>query len=452
MPQAYHKYYPLGIIYLAKVLRDNKHEVVVRDYFYNQKKANLEFYNLVRDFKPDIVGFSMLTMNRVSSYEMAKKARGIDKDIKIITGGPHASYMYRQLLEEFDFDIVSIGESEDTLVELAERIESDLPISDVKGIAFKDGNNIYLTDRRSFINDIDRLPIPCHTDFKDKIHASKEAYILTSRGCPIGCMYCSTSHFWGKLWRARSAENVVNEIEYLVRTFPSLENIMFHDDAFTMDKKRTVDICKKILERNIKIRWNCQTRVDSLNEEVASWMKKAGCRHVYLGAESGSQRIIDRIGKKISVKGIRETSRTLEKVGIPYGIYLMVGNPGESEDSINETIRLLNEVSPTNFNRPSILQIYPGTEIYAKAKEENFISDRYWLTNNKTPLYTRESTLEQLNLWSNRIALHLRKNKGLFLSVGSIIKYIFTHPLSQTVITVRQVIEDIRRKSKLSKA
>jgi anaerobic magnesium-protoporphyrin IX monomethyl ester cyclase len=442
--QSYHQYYPLGIIYLASILRDMGHQVIVKDYFYNkEEKADTEFYRILEEFSPDIVGFSMWTMNRVASYKMANAIKRKYKNIKIITGGPHASYMYKQILEEFDFDFVVIGEGETTTKELVECIESKGDLSLVKGIAYKDRfNKMRINPQRDFLEDINTLPVPSHIDFKEKILASKEAYIMTSRGCPIGCIYCSTSHFWGKLWRARGAERVIEEIEYLVDTFPCLESIMFHDDAFTLDRKRTIDICRMMIERGIKINWNCQTRVNSLNQEVASWMKKAGCRHVYLGVESGSQNIINNIGKKITIEEIKRTAKILEDAGIPYGVYLMVGNPGENEETIEETIKLINELSPTNFNRPAILQIYPGTELYRMAKENGFITDGYWATDNKTPLYTKEIPLMQLKMWSNRIAFYSKRKKGLMFTLNSIIRFPLQHSLNDTVTVTRTLIKD----------
>lgn len=430
--------YPLGLAYLGAVLEEKGYKVNAFN-FSNKSwvKEEGNIREIIKKENPDVVGVSVMSNNRISSFRLLKMAKEINKKIVTLSGGVHTSFMYNQILENYpEVDFAVLGEAEETIVELMNAIKKKKTSNElrkIKGLAFRHKGEIIKTEVRQRIKDLDKLPIPKHEYFKDQIYRYKMAYIITSRGCPFNCKFCPSSAYWGRMVCQRSAKNVLNEIKYVIKEFPGLERIYFCDDEFILDKKRIIDLCRMILEEHINIKWECIGRATSVSDELIKWMREAGCAEISFGVESGSQKLLDNINKKVKVAEIIEAYEICHRNGLRTNVMLISGLPGENSETVKETIKLVKKVRCVG--EPSILQIYPGTEIYELAKKHGLLDDNYWLTNKVIPLYTVEHTRLKLWWWSFKIGFfsHLYAKKRYCSSVysGGITDFLNRKLLSQ---------------------
>lgn len=425
LPEAKREYI-LGIPYLVSSLKRYGYgDIQVLDYF-NMPWSETESLTIraLEDFKPNVVLISAFTINRVAGWKSAILAKEWDPTTKVVMGGFHPSFMYHQILSHFPVDAVCIGEGDETIVELLDAYKANTSIKGVRGIAYKENGMILQTEKRPFIQDLDSIPFPSHEIYRDYLMKTKKGHIITSRGCPYGCQFCSTTEFWGRRWRARSSKNVGDEIEMLVRDY-GVNYINFMDDDFTLNRKRTIEISKEIINRSLKINWICSTRVDAIDEEQLEWMVRSGCNHIALGIESGSSRILKTIGKRITVEQIENAFDLLKKYGLSRGSFLMVGNTGEDRDSINETIQLINKIK-LDISSVAVTELYPGTQLYEMAKRKNFINDEYWLSEAPPPFYTAEHSAEKLQWWAFLIVLNAKKIQGPLETIKFLIQYVIS--------------------------
>ncbi|NQS90687.1 radical SAM protein [Patescibacteria group bacterium] len=414
--------YQLGIAYLGAVLEQKGHLVKFFDFFdipFNVIER--KFIRKVKKLKPDIVGFSLLTMNRISSFRLVKNIKAINPNIKIILGGIHCSTLYEQILLNFPVDAICVGEGESIINELVENIDDPKKLKKVKGIAFLDNKEVIVTHPAEPIKDLDSLPFPKHESFlTDK---SDVAYIMSSRGCVSKCIFCSTQVYW-RTWRSRNPKKVVDEIEYIKRKFPNIKHIWFYDDNFTLDNQRVIEICKELMRRKVKVTWSCGGRVHPISYEMLKYMKKAGCKLITFGIESGSPRILKGMKKFITREQIIRAFKLLKNAKMNIGALLIVGLPGENDKTVNETIDMLKKVK---FAAPgvAILEIYPNTELYELAKQKGLLDDNYWLTEKRIPIYTCEHTPYELRKMAFKIVYESHKNKGILCLLSFAFKKIF---------------------------
>jgi len=408
--------YPLSICYLGKILEEEGYVFLAYDFLFDQwKDAKEKIKKIIQKEKPEIIMASLMTTNRFSSFELAKLVKKINPKIRVIFGGVHSSMMFSQILLNFPVDFVVIGEGERTIVELIKAIEKKVPLNkfkDIKGIAFKEGNKIIKTECRKWIQDLDSLPFPKHEYFIESMKRQKAAYLIASRGCPINCLFCLTSKYWGYMRRTRSVDNFIEEIKYVKKKFPFVTMLYFNDDEFIMRKDWILDFCNKFIKEKINIGWECNGRVTSIDEEVIKAIKKAGCAQLNIGIESGSPKIIELIGKKITNEQAIEAYRLCEKYGVNAKIYLMVGLPGEDKNTIKETIQLIKKIKYGNLSVPAIFQLYPGTPIYEDVKRKGLINDDFWLTDKPAPLYSFEHSKWKLVYWTLKIAFFHKLYRG----------------------------------------
>ncbi|MCK4670376.1 MAG: radical SAM protein [Nanoarchaeota archaeon] len=352
---------PNGLRTIASFLKDCSLENL-----YNKNWDEIE--ELIKKSKPDIVGISCFTFNRHTVFKLASLVKKINPGTKVVLGGPFPTLMYNLILKKVkDIDYIVRGEGEVTFKELVDAIENSKPVASVEGIVFCSGKKIIVTPDRKPMADLDIVPISAK--YPDR-------HIITSRGCPSACHFCSTPALWGRKVRFRSAKNVVDEIEMLVKRH-KITTFTIEDDTFAVNKERVIDICKEIIKRELKVIWNCMSRVNIIDEERLHWMKKAGCYAVSYGVESGSERILKNINKNISLTEIKNAASLARKHGIFVNFFLMVGNPGETEETIKETIDMLKQTRP-NMIITSHLQLYPGTKFYNDAVAKGQISDYIW--------------------------------------------------------------------------
>ncbi len=404
---------PLGIAYLGAVLRRHGYSAGIldlHDYSWEEVMALLEVE------APDIVGISCFTANRTQAWRLAHLAKELLPDATVVMGGPHATFFPLQVLKHMSADIVVLGQAEETIVELVRCLAENGNLDEIHGIAYKKHGRFIITPAGTQAPDLDALPFPAYDAFNLQAYKSSEippqyiglagTHLLTSRGCPFHCQFCSVNHFFNGKWAFRSPDSVADELEMLIEEH-NVRHVYFSDDLFTLDHNRTVGICKEILRRGLDLVWMAETRVDCVNEEMLFWMRKAGCYRVYYGVESGSPRILRAISKGFTVANVRNAFAMTHKAGIEPCCFLMVGNPGETPDTINETISLIREIRPATLPIMGITTILPGTGHYELAKQQGLISDAYWLTSLAPPLYTGEQSVDDL------IALQLQLTRGI---------------------------------------
>ena len=403
--------YPLALAYLGAVLEKEGHSVKAFDYIHDDwGKVEEKVKHLLISEKPQIVGVSSMTTNRTAAFKLAKLVKSINPSIKVIFGGVHPTLMYEQILKNFPVDFVVIGEGEETIRELVNAIESKAnqsKLKRIKGIAFKSGNEVIRTEIRPFLRDLDKLPMPKHSYFEERIKRDKTFYISCSRGCPYACKFCSTSLHWGRIIRRRSVKSVIAEIKFLKKKYPFVEKVLFNDDEFLLDHDWIKDLCNSMIKEKFNLTWLAPGRIDSISEDIMLPLKEAGCVGVSLGVESGSPKLLEVIDKKISREQIIRAFNICKKYNMPAGMFLMVGLPGETSKTINETIDLIKN---TSFQKsvkyiglPGLFQVYPGTQIYELAKKQGFITDEYWLSEKFAPFYTYEHSKAKLLFWSFKI-------------------------------------------------
>ncbi len=374
----------LGLCYIASVLKSAGFDVKIynADYLYdtnyiNQKELleNYENYKnilqniqhplwqeikkTVENFKPNIVGITALTGTYKSAENIAWIIKEFDHEIKVIIGGVHPTLLPDEVIKNEWFDFVVRGEGEHTFLEIASGFKKE----NISGLTYRDANGLVVHNPdRPYIDDLDTIPFPARELYINEPERMDYGYIMTGRGCPFECTYCASKKIWNRKTRFRSEKNVIYELKQVRSRFNTI-SFYFIDDTFTINRKRAKRICQMIIDEGLDIEWICDTRVDTLDEELLHLMKKAGCTRVKIGVESGSDRILKLIKKGITKNQIRSAVSLIKEAGIDFTIYLMIGFPTETDSEVQETIRFARELDPKYYSL-SILAPYPGTQIY----------------------------------------------------------------------------------------
>lgn len=373
---------PLGIAWLAAVLRENGFkDVCLFDSMANHY-SNEQIIELLKKYGPDLIGISFGTQIRFSAFELARLVKKNFPGIPVVVGGPHPTLTPQDTLENIpEIDVVVRGEGEISFLNLVRNIESGSnDFSGIKGISFRDKNGAIRHNPPEIpIHDLDSLPLPARDllpiekyDKTTTLSNKRALNIMTSRGCPYWCVYCSTSEQWGHSIRHRSPKSVVDEIELILKNYSFIEGIRFFDDVLTMDKKRVLEICSEILRRKLNFVWECEARANTIDKELVLAMKKAGCEFIDLGIESGSDRILKNIKKGITVEQAIAAAKTIKEAGIGMKAFFMHGLPGETYEDIKKTVflsRYLHYNLGVEGTTQGISVIYPGTELEKIAKE-----------------------------------------------------------------------------------
>ena len=431
--------YPLGLLYLDAVLNKAGYEVMVKNYYSNDyKSAREDILDTILEFKPRVIGFNCMTMNRTACFQLTKEIKELypnPKEIDIIMGGVHASSMYEQIIKNIPVDIIVTGEGEQNIVAVMEAIEMKRYLADIPGIAFKFDEEVAYTGPAKQIEDLDSIPFPRHEIFAEQIKKTKCARMMTSRGCPFGCTYCSTSAYWGRRWRPRSAANVVAEIEDILNKMPFVEEIFFYDDTFTVDNQRVIDICNLLIDKGIKLRLKCSGRVDRVSKEMLIKMKEAGFVNIAYGIESGSEKMLKSMNKGITKEQIKYAIDLTNEVGLFWSGYMLVGCPGETWATINESIEFMKTLKGFDIDAVSPLEIYPNTEVYRLAKEKGF-DENFWLTDKLVPHYTYEHSEDELRKMAFTIVYKNKINQGMWKFISFSFKYLFKRPVRTITFAV----------------
>ena len=365
---------PVGLAYLAASL-EGGHEVILANFSTMGHRRALK---RIQELAPDIVGISLFTHNRVDSLRLAQGIKRRMPETVVLAGGPHATFLAEGLIErEVGIDFILQGEAERSLSWLVERLQrGNLPQDRI--IPSQD------------IGDLDALPPPSRFTGRliDVDPNEQFKYIITSRGCPHSCNFCCSPLFWKNGVSSRSVESIVDELEHLHQRY-GIIYFSIRDDNFTLSKKRVIDFCRLMRKRKLYMMWNCQSRVDSVDEEMLIAMKRAGLEHIQYGVESGSERILKMYDKNITVEMIERAARITRRVGVYLSIYLMTGMEGETRSDIRKTISLIGRMLPGD-GIVSPVALYPGTELYRRLRERNAISDSIWFQKRDAGIFLRD--------------------------------------------------------------
>jgi anaerobic magnesium-protoporphyrin IX monomethyl ester cyclase len=365
---------PLGIGYLAAVLRKNGYQVDVIDC--QALKLNYDdFKTELSKRNPDVVGVTSTTLTYKSAAQIAKIAKEVNPNCTALIGGPHVSFWDENALKEYpQLDAVIRKEGEYTVLEIVQRIEAGKPYYDVVGTTCRKGNEIVRNPDRPYIQNLDELPFPAHDLFPFE-HLNRFGAIIfpvyTSRGCLFWCNFCSAVRMFGRGYRMRSPKNVVDEIEHLVKDFGA-KQFTFYDDAFTVDQNRVKEICEEIIRRKLVIKFDCETRVDMVTKELLQTMKNAGCIAVWFGVEAGSQMVIDAMGKGYKLETIKKSFKLAQDVGLMTVASVVLGFPEETPETLRETTKFIEALNPDDVGY-YIATPYPGTPMHELVTEKGWL-------------------------------------------------------------------------------
>ncbi|MHA1270894.1 MAG: B12-binding domain-containing radical SAM protein [Candidatus Helarchaeota archaeon] len=361
---------PLGLLSIAAVLLEAGHKVMIYDH-------NIENSGIKKclEFNPELVGVSSFTGPMIKDGLKLSKIFH-NNDIPVVWGGVHASLLPSQTVEDPRIDMVIVGEGEETIVDLADSLENNRELDNVKGLVWKKGdkNNykIITNEPRPFIDDLDKLPFPAWELIDEKKYlatmmgwerSSSEFFsIQTSRGCPFRCGFCYNIIFNNRKWRCKSKNRVIEEISFLKDKY-KVKRINFRDDNFVVNKNRTKSICKELYKNKFDIEFGIDCRVDLLNKELGTFLKIAGCDQIYFGIESGSPRILKFIRKDITLKQAWDAVKLCKKLKIKSSTSFIIGFPTETKMDLLMTEKFIFKLRPDSLLVKMFVP-YPGSQLY----------------------------------------------------------------------------------------
>lgn len=373
---------PVSLTYLAAYVRQFDNQTAIYDFQVEEKN----FEDFIQDFKPDLVGITCQTALFYNTLKLAKKIKEFFPEVPIIVGGAHPTYRPDDFFEDSAIDIVVRGEGEQTLLELVSYYQNskDLTLENIKGISFKKNKEVIHNPNRELIKDLDILPLPAIDLLPlEKYRVSPDNYlggqvglISTSRGCPFGCIFCACKNAFNRTYRARDLEKVFEEIKYYLDNY-HISELFIMDDVFGLEKDRALRFCQGMIDRgyNKKLSWWCQIRVDCVDEELTKKMKEAGCGIISFGIESGVQRILDFIAKRVTLEQIKKAVKTAKRAGLePRGSFIL-GLPTETLRDSLKTI-LFSLKLPLHRAKFGLATPYPGTKLWDIALAEGQVKDK----------------------------------------------------------------------------
>lgn len=396
----YRYFFPFGLSALSAFLKKEGHQVLIYDADHGDKPAPItssgllkvyplylegikdknhpiwrEIESTISNYCPDIIGITFMSTKMGAVQQIVQIAKTQCPEVPVVLGGVHPSVLYRSTLEQTKADIAVIGEGEVTFSELIKELESHNPdIYKIQGIAYRSPNEkIVVTPPRPLIRDLDLLPIPDRESLLnlESYRPDDLSMIMTSRGCPYNCTFCSS--IWERRVRNRSIPHLLKEIKYLQDRFQT-QNIYFKDDTFTIDKKRIYKFCNDIKQNNIQIQWECLTRIELIDEDLLIVMQRSGLFNLKIGIETGSPRLLKETNKNISIDQIKKGAALLKKLNMKWSAFFMIGYPDETEEEISQTRQFIEEIQPTYVSM-SILVPYPGCSYYYDLEKAGKISE-----------------------------------------------------------------------------
>jgi len=373
----------LGLAYLAAVLETEKYSVRIIDI--DAEQISLDgLASLISSEKPDVVGITSTTPVIYSAFKIAKVVKDNSSALTVI-GGMHATLMPEECAANDFIDFVVFGEGEKTIVELLECIKRRDDYSKIKGLAYKNNGEVKKNEFREPIQDLDSIPFPARHLFKNQKYTYPDALrfpafpIITSRGCPGNCTFCTAKFMHGKRFRNRSAENILDEVELLIKEYGARE-IHIWDDNFITNRKRVFEFRDGIIERNIKVLFSFPNgiRADFINHEILQALKDMGTYSIAIGVESGNQRILDSIQKGIRLEQIETAFKLAKEINLETWGFFLIGLPEEDAKTIGETVNFAIKLDP-DIAKFHILKPFPKSIVYEQLKSKGLIIDENYI-------------------------------------------------------------------------
>jgi anaerobic magnesium-protoporphyrin IX monomethyl ester cyclase len=358
---------PLGVTYVAAAFAAAGAEVKIFDYIvsaYSREKLEAQ----LAAFKPHAVGATSVTMNFFDAQRIIRDVKNINPEIITMMGGPHVSFTAAETLRRYpEIDLIAIGEGEDTIAELTPVLEIRNKWRDIRGIAYKSGDEIIITGKRDFITDIDKIPSPARHLLPISRYRALgfPVSLITGRGCPYSCIFCLGRKMVGSKVRKRNTKLILDEIETIIGY--GFDRINIADDLFTTDKERVREICRGIKERSLKFPWSAFARVDTVSQEVFDEMAAAGCDSVSFGVETGNPEMLKRIKKGIKLEQVYAAVKMCQQAGMIAHESFIIGLPGETKDTLEETDTFAK--STKALYGYHFLAPFPGTTVREKIQD-----------------------------------------------------------------------------------
>lgn len=404
---------PTDLMYLAAIAEQCGCEAKIKDY-----SLGGDLIQDLKEFMPDYLVVNIATPTFKSDMEAVAAAKALIPNlITIVKGAPFLTYNTNVSYENPFVDYVIMGEPELTLKEILEGV----PNNEILGICYLENMQAVKNEMRPFNEDLDKLPFPARHLVDNSIYrrpdnGKVQAVIKVSRGCPYYCFFCLATPVSGMQVRKRSAENIIAEIKECIEKY-NIKDFLFWSDIFNIDRDWTIDLCQKIIDSGLKFTWSSNTRANTMDDEMAKMMYKAGCRLVSIGVESGSQEVLDNIGKKITLDDIRNTVKILKKNKIKIYNYFVIGLPWETEKTAEETIKFAIELD-SNFISFYTAMPFPGTRFFAYAMMNKLIDTQLDFENAYYVPAVRSHELSKERIFE----LHKQAIKRFYLRPRFIIK------------------------------
>jgi len=451
---------PLGLAYLGAVLENNgievkifdclaegwNNRVEVRDNVIGIGTSFEQVEEIIRDYNPDIVGVNNLfTTQRKNAHEIYKITKQINKNIITVAGGAHPTALPELVLSDKNVDFVVLGEGEETIVDLIRLIEGKKDVSSLDGVGFRNNGDVKIIPKTKFINDLDKLPFPArHLLNMEKYFGLEVSHgtrsrkrfspIITSRGCPAKCTFCSAHKVWGRGFRYRSAEKVIAEMKHIKEKY-DIEEIIFEDDNMNLNAKRAEKIFDLMIQANLNLVWDTPNGVAAwtLTENLIRKMKESGCRKLNFPIETGNQLVMDTIIRKpVKLDKVKPLINYAHKIGLEVGIFLVIGMPGETKEQMWDSFNFAKELGVYSPHI-SIATPYPGSELYNICVEKKYLRDNFSLDD----LFIRSFPISTENWSSEKLKeIYCRGQKFLLISQFK------RHPLDFTKIAVKKLFRD----------
>lgn len=461
---------PLGVSYVAAVLEKLGYEVKVIDClvegFLTPTPSNggmvrygltdQEIQRRISDFSPHVVGVSCVLTNKYKdAHHLCQLVKSFDPSVITIMGGAHPTTFPRLVMDDESVDFAVLGEGDYALPELIERIDKDLGFDDFDGLAFRKGNTVVVNEKIKFIEDLDSLPFPARHLLPMKLYSQISqphgdflrmpfTTMITSRGCPARCIFCSALKLWGKKYRIRSAENVLAEIKMLVDTY-GIREIHFEDDNMTYNIQRAKQIFKGVIDQKFNISWCAPNglAVFALDEDTVTLMKQSGCFSVAIAIESGSQEVLDHIvHKPLNLAKVKPLVEKMRSIGLHTKGFFIIGFPDETRKQIQETMDFAKNVG-LDWVALNIATPLPGTTMFDRCKEKGYLVGDFELSKLKYTIGSIKTTefdpeylqglWQEINLsvnFLNNINMRERKYDVAIRDFNRVIKFYPHHEIA----------------------